>query len=107
MELKEALELLDQPLVGSEKMLLIVMEIKMIYGPRRLEMEIVGFIDCGSGCSLIENKLAQELKLAGRPVHITITTINGPKPRDTLLYAVELLVSARAFKFLLWGFPKQ
>ena len=94
-EMKSARELLNEPIVQGERAIMILQTVKMIHGWRRVERDLVMFSDSGGGCNLILEDLAENLKLPGQPVTITIGTINGSIERETKLYVVELLTVDR------------
>ena len=93
-EMNEVAKKLGEVLMDGDNVLLIIQTINMLCGPSRLQFTIISFFDPGSTCSLILTDFAEEHKLEGNPVSITIGTVNGEKKRDTKLYVVELLTEA-------------
>ena len=90
-ELEEIVQKLGEPLLHGDTVLLIMQEIKMVYGESRLEAKANSFFDPGSTCPLILTTFAEKYGLSGEPVTINIGTINGEKTHHTKLSVVELL----------------
>ena len=91
LELTELHRRLGDQLIDGDRVLLIIQEIRMLYGVSRKETTVISFNDPGSTCSLVLTDFAEKHELLGRPVTITIGTVNGEKQRETKLYMVELL----------------
>ena len=91
LELTELHRRLGDQLIDGDRVLLIIQEIRMLYGVSRKETTVISFNDPGSTCSLVLTDFAEKHELLGRPVTITIGTVNGEKRRETKLYMVELL----------------
>ena len=90
-ELDEVIRKLRETLMEGDNVMLIIQSIDMVFGPSRIQASIIAFFDPGSTCSLILTEFAEQHKLEGSPVNITIGTVNGEKHRETKLYVVELL----------------
>ena len=89
-EMAEVMEYLKDPLLRGDQVLMMILNINVIYGFGRNIEAVPSFIDPGSGCCLILTKLAERLKLQGRPVTITITTVTKAVTKETKLYVVEV-----------------
>ena len=90
-ELQDMKELLKLPAVEGYKVLLLIQNIVVKYGPRGELSEIAVFWDDGSTCSLVATATAELLGCPGEPVTVSIETVNGVITRNTKLYCVELI----------------
>ena len=90
-ELLEMKELLRMPVVEGHRVLLLMQNITVKYGPRGELTEITVFWDDGSTCSLVLTSTAEMLGCPGEPVTVSIETVNGVVTRETKLYCVELM----------------
>ena len=90
-ELLEMKELLKLPVVEGHRVLLLMQNITVKYGPRGELAEITVFWDDGSTCSLVLTSTAEMLGCPGEPVTVSIETVNGVVTRETKLYCVELM----------------
>ena len=90
-ELLDMKEMLKIPAVEGYKVLLLMQNVVVKYGPRGELSEITVFWDDGSTCSLINNSAAEMLGCPGEEVTVSIETVNGVITRETKIYCVELI----------------
>ena len=84
-------KLLSEPMIESDRILLVLQEIWMTFGPEGNRVKLNVFFDNGSTCSLILTSVAEKYRLWGESVSVIIGTVNGEVERDTKLYVIELV----------------
>ena len=70
---------------NEENVLLLIQSVQSSTG------DINCFFDNGSSCCLITNAAARRLNLVGKPMCITITTVNGKEDLDSSAYYLSLI----------------
>ena len=90
-QLLELRAFVEGPEPDHTTVLMAMVHVHMIYGPGTDTTTIVVFMDTGSSCSIVLIEEAEKYGLFGRPIHISLETVNGTKDFHTKLYLVELL----------------
>ena len=91
---KQILELkafVEGPEPEPATVLMAMLSVCIMYGPRTDTAFITVFTDTGSSCCIILIEVAEQYGLFGRSIHISLETVNGVKDLHTKLYVVEIL----------------
>ena len=90
-ELDEGKKALLKQRIEGERVLMVIQMVPMKHGIAGGIAQAITFFDTGATCSVVRIQFAEDHKLYGEKIVITLTTVNGTTDVTTKLYLVELM----------------